>query len=242
VKYALIFSLLAISCVIVPRLWGWTDALSFFLGAYFGIGFLILAGAYGGSNACLLLKLPNGRRSALAMVLLAPYFLLNSLLLFVYRMASKEPAYVEVAPNLHLGRRLTSAEARSTEWKSVLDLAGEFEEEPTLRCRSDYRSLPILDATAPSEEELCSAVEWIDQRAGTGPLLVHCALGHGRSATVVIAYLLSKQQVQTIDGGISRLRSLGKDVQLNRLQRSRLTAFMNDLDLTRVNTAAETRT
>jgi hypothetical protein len=53
---------------------------------------------------------------------------------------------------------------------------------------------------------------------------------------------LSKQQVQTIDGGISRLRSLGKDVQLNRLQRSRLTAFMNDLDLTRVNTAAETRT
>jgi protein-tyrosine phosphatase len=105
---------------------------------------------------------------------------------------------------------------------SVLDLAGEF---PAARVPSRYRSLPVLDATAPSEEELRSATAWVAEAVAAGPVYVLCALGHGRSACVVIAYLLSVGSVGTVAEGVRLLRSLRPGVRLHPPQRRLLRRF-----------------
>jgi protein-tyrosine phosphatase len=74
--------------------------------------------------------------------------------------------------------------------------------------------LPVLDGTAPSEEELRSAAAWVAAAVAEGPVYVHCALGHGRSACVVIAYLLSVGAVGCVAEGVQRLRSLRPGVRL----------------------------
>jgi protein-tyrosine phosphatase len=51
-----------------------------------------------------------------------------------------------------------------------------------------------------------------------GPVYVHCALGHGRTATVVLAYLLATGQVATLREGLARLRTLRPGVGLHRQQ------------------------
>ena len=123
------------------------------------------------------------------------------------------------------GRRLSAREARAAGWVSVLDLACEFAATRPLRKLAGYRSLPVLDGTAPTGEQLRSAVAWLTEAVKAGPVYVHCALGHGRSACAVIAYLLSVGSVGTVAEGVAVVRSLRPAVRLQRAQRWRLDRF-----------------
>jgi hypothetical protein len=187
---------------------GWAAVLPL----YPGLSFALLAVAYAGAGPRILSKRANGKQSVLGWILFAPYFLLNALTFRLHCMLSREPAYVQVAQDLLFGRRLTSSEAKAVGFQGVLDLAAEF---PATWVPSNYQSLPVLDATAPSEAELRSAVEWITGAMTSGPVYVHCALGHGRSACVVIAYLLSIGQVRTVNEGVQLLKSLRPGVRLH---------------------------
>ena len=224
-KYGLVFLVLSAACVVAGlAAWdvvGWGAAV--FL--YAAFSFALLAIAYAGVGPRLLLKRPSGERSTWAWLLFAPYFLLNAVTFRVYRLVSREPAFAEVAPNLFFGRRLSDREAKTTGWVGVLDLAGEFPEVRSLRALPGYRSLPVLDATAPTEEQLRDATAWLPRAVAEGPVYVHCALGHGRSACVVIAYLLSAGLVGTVAEGVRGMRSLRSGVRLNPVQRQRLRAF-----------------
>ena len=204
--------MLAVGCV-VAALVAW-DVVGYaaVLPLYAAVSFALLAAAYAGVGPRLLFKRADGRRSPLGWLLFAPYFLLNAFTFGLYRRVSREPAYVQVAPNVWFGRRLSACEAEAGGWVSVLDLAGEF---PASRVGAGYRSLPVLDAAAPTEAELRDAVAWIAEAVALGPVYVHCALGHGRSACVVVAYLLSMGAVGTVAEGARRLRSLRAGVRLH---------------------------
>jgi hypothetical protein len=214
-RYSVTFLVLAAAFVVVAvAAWdsvGWAAIVPL----YAALSFALLAVAYAGAGPRILLKRPNGRRSAIGWLLLAPYFLLNTLTFGLYRLLSREPAYAEVAPNLFFGRRLSAREAEAGGWAGVLDLAGEFPAGWWQRSRPGYRSLPVLDAAAPTEEELRSAAAWVAQAAAAGPVYVHCALGHGRSACVVIAHLLVSGRVATVAEGVRLLRSLRPGVRLH---------------------------
>jgi hypothetical protein len=224
--YALTFLLLALACVASAlAAWdsvGWLTAP--FL--YAALSFLLLSAAYARAGPCLLLKRADGRRRAAAWVLFGPYFVLSALSFTLYRLVSREPAYAQAAPNVFFGRWLSARESKGTGWVAVLDLAAEFTEAAPLRRLGGYRSLPILDATAPSQEQLRSAVDWLAASTTSGSVYVHCALGHGRSACVVVAYLLSVGEVPTVVEGIRRLRSLRSGVRLNPAQRRLLRALV----------------
>jgi protein-tyrosine phosphatase len=224
-KYSLIFTLISLAATLMG-LAAW-DSIGLFAVPFFwlALSLLLVAIAFGGVGPRLLRKKPNGRQSIWAWLMFAPYFTLNLLTIRLYQWTSSEPAFVSPVTNLFFGRRLTPSECAIQPWVGVLDLAVEFTEVRALRGVREYRSMPVLDTTAPSEAQLLEAVMCLKAILPTGPVYVHCALGTGRSACVVIAYLLSAGEVATVGECIRRLRALRPGVRLSRAQRECLVAF-----------------
>ncbi len=78
--------------------------------------------------------------------------------------------------------------AISDDLTAVLDVCAEY---PRPRYRGAYRVLPLLDMVAPSENDLMQAASLLEAlRRQHGKVLTCCALGYGRSAAVVLTWLL----------------------------------------------------
>jgi hypothetical protein len=105
------------------------------------------------------------------------------------------PPWVDVTPQLVLGRRLTEPEAReqiARGVRAVLDLTAECEAPPSFRALA-YRNVPILDLTIPTPRQFAEAVDFIRAHAGDGgKVYLHCKLGRSRSASVAAAYLIAE--------------------------------------------------
>ena len=138
--------------------------------------------------------------------MLAPVLLGQQLSLRYYTRQCR--AWDEAAPGVWIGRVLTDAEAAEAVTAgvtAVLDLTAEFPEAgPFLKVR--YRNLPILDLTAPTQQQLTEAVEFITDEASCGVVYVHCKIGYSRSAAVVAGYLLASGQAATPDAALAHLR------------------------------------
>ena len=198
----------------VPRLaFGWTS-----------FCFAWLALAYGVLGPRALLKGPDGRLSWLSWLLLGPYHSLNNLCLWAARF-SREPAFHEILPGLYLGRRLSPGQARLLSVGAVLDVTAELSEcSSFLRPGLDYRLLPTLDKRPLLPEQIAQAVEFI--RSAQTPVYVHCALGHGRSASVVAAYLIACQKVQGVDEAETFLAKIRPQVGLTAQQKQSVQAYL----------------
>lgn len=233
VPYGVVFATLAaVAALVAVQADGWQLLPLRIAGGATALSFTLVAVAYFGAGPRLLFKRASGRRHLLAWLVHWPYFALTALSYCLSRvLARREGAFVEVAPNVILGRRLTARESRRAEtqgWVAVLDLAAELPEAQPLRDLANYRSLPVLDATAMHTAQLRDAVEWVSRNASDGPVYVHCALGHGRSALVAAAYLIAAGLAPDAKAAVKRLRELRPGVRLQRSQRRVLERFAND--------------
>ncbi|WDE12522.1 diacylglycerol kinase family protein [Thalassomonas haliotis] len=90
----------------------------------------------------------------------------------------------------------------------------------------NYLNVPVLDHQSPKAEELRQAITWIDNHiTAQQRVVVHCALGRGRSVFVVAAYLLAKSpelSVREVLENISRIRA---SAGLNKAQMKRLVKY-----------------
>ena len=114
----------------------------------------------------------------------------------------------ELAPGVWIGGRLSAREAAIAMGRgvtSVLDLAAELDEVKAFR-RLRYRSLPVLDLTAPTLEQLDEAVRFIRAESRRGIVYVHCKIGYSRTAAVAAAYLLATRRVRTTGEALAWLR------------------------------------
>jgi protein-tyrosine phosphatase len=177
----------------------------------------------------------DGRLSAAATFLLAPYLLGASLSFRRFR--HRDTAYDEVAPDLLVGRRLDAAEAAEAVAAhgiaTVVDLTAEFPETRMFRTLS-YLNVPILDLTPPTPDELHAVCRFIDSRIGAGPVYLHCALGYSRSAVFAAAYLLHAGHCATVRQAIETVRRARPKVVLNDTHLATLSTFLavtnRDLD------------
>jgi 1-acyl-sn-glycerol-3-phosphate acyltransferase/protein-tyrosine phosphatase len=117
--------------------------------------------------------------------------------------------YDRVAPGVWIGRRLSEREALDAVEigvTAVLDLTAEMSEAPAF-ARLPYRNLAVLDLTAPTQDQLKEAIDFISAHSAAGVVYVHCKVGYSRSAAIIGAYLLSCGLAHTTDDALAAIRS-----------------------------------
>lgn len=121
----------------------------------------------------------------------------------------------EVVPGLYLGSLPRGAHACGPAAQATgIDLTAEHAAPRELRTSGHYVNVPMLDLVPPSRAALERAAKAISQAHGRGPVLVWCALGYGRSAAAVAAYLLLSGTVRSVDEAYSRIRAVRPRVVL----------------------------
>jgi dual specificity protein phosphatase-like protein/PAP2 superfamily protein len=186
--------------VLALAFWPWgalllwpTIALGLVASAYLGLGPIIFRKVDG--------RLPWSTRFALGPCLLGQYF---SLLYYRRRCRSWD----EVTGRVWIGGKLSRREAHKALQSgvtSVLDLTAEFSETEAFR-RIVYRNIPILDLTAPAQDQLTEMGEFIDKQARQGVVYVHCKIGYSRSAAAVAAYLIMSGRVAGVEEAFTIVR------------------------------------
>jgi membrane-associated phospholipid phosphatase len=168
-------------------------------------GLAIVAAAYFGLGPGIFRK-TDGRLPPSARLVFAPVLIGQYLSLVYYRRHCR--AWDEVAPGVLVGRRLTEAEAAAAVRlgvTAVLDLTAEFSEVKAFRATT-YRNIAVLDLTAPTQEQLHEAAQFIAEEAAKGTVYLHCKIGYSRSAAVAGAYLLVSREAATVEEAVARLR------------------------------------
>lgn len=138
------------------------------------------------------------------------------------------PAIQKVAPKLYLACRLFPSDTdflKEEGVHAILDATAEFDglnwsaEDKNL----DYLNVPILDHTSPHKDDLVHAVKWIANHIEDGRgVVVHCAMGRGRSVLIVAAYLLASKAFANIDDALAHISGSRATARLNSLQYGKL--------------------
>ena len=219
---ALVFVLLGITTadLYFRSAWGWA-ALSFF----------VVSLAYIFNNPSIFRKRADGSIPLSVRWTLWPFLWATQCFNAIARSRDKEPAIQEVEPGLFLARRLFPSDIhflKSHNICAVLDVTAEFNSlNWTLLGEGiDYLNVPILDHSTPSEVQVKRALNWIHtHRKGGRSVIVHCALGRGRSVFMMAAYLLSQHSDRTVAGVIKQIKSVRKSAHLNKRQFHKLSTM-----------------
>jgi protein-tyrosine phosphatase len=119
---------------------------------------------------------------------------------YVYENVNGHDWFDPITPNLWLGGAPTYA--RDYQFildngiTAVLNIRSEREDDLAFYEAHDITHVQykVPDVTVPDAKVITEAVGWIDQQIEDGrTVLVHCAKGRGRSATLVAAYLMQEQ-------------------------------------------------
>ena len=137
----------------------------------------------------------------------------------------------EVFTGVWIGRKLKDHEADEAVRRgitAVLDLTAEFSEaKPFLATR--YLNLPILDLTAPTQEQLQRMAAFIGEQSAAGIVYVHCKIGYSRSAAAVGVFLLATDRAANVAEVLAILRRVRPSIVVRPEVIAALTVFRNSL-------------
>jgi hypothetical protein len=192
--------------------WLWPGVLAALL-IWVGGVTLLVATAIGSGWTGLLGKRPDGTVPWWSYALFAPWH--GVVRASAARARAREPVVQALADGWFLG----GWPAPAGPWGAVVDLTCELPR----RCRDGaYCAAPTWDGTAPSDTTLAEAARWAAAQRELGPVLVHCAHGHARSATVMAAAWVLCGEASSWQEAIERMASRRPTVRLTRDQRAAL--------------------
>ena len=177
-------------------------------------------------------KSANGRRSWTATLLLAPYLLFARVVWEVQTRISSEPACNSVNPPLIVARWLRGTELPHG-IAAIVDLTSEMGASPAARQHRGYLCAPLLDANGLEPVDLVRLVLRLPPEPA-GPLLIHCANGHGRTGTIAAAWLIAHSDANTPEEALLNLTAVRPAIRLRGRQRKDLTRaalLLNELKL-----------
>lgn len=176
----------------------------------------VFAGAYLLRAPGLLGKTPEGRIARWAWLLHLPAFLATWGLWRLFARFRRGACH-EVAPGVWLGRRPFACDLPPGT-QLVVDLTAEFPVDPAVQALAPVCFVPTLDGTAPDDRAALAALE--RALASPGPVYLHCAAGHGRSAALAAAFLVRRGVCADLAAAEAHLRRLRPGVRLSRGQRA----------------------
>ena len=217
-KYAIIFFIFGIYLIIL----GFRFSNAGWLLLWFGANFVVVGAAYGWLGAKAFGKRSSGKIAGWALCLLLPYLLLNWTLWHIQRLITKSECCNKIAPNIWIGRRAFANELPDN-ISLIVDLTAELTEPPDLISGKTYICVPTLDASVPSDEVFQELIGTISSWQGN--IYIHCALGHGRSATVAAAILISQGVVDNANQAEKLLKKARPGISFSTAQRQLLERF-----------------
>jgi hypothetical protein len=192
-------------------------AAAFFLGGAFlwllwpAIALAAVAAAYLGVGPGLFAKGADGRVDWATRLILLPYRL--GARLNVHLWTHKDPARIEIADGVWLGRFPSAAECRGI--GAIVDMTCEF---PRHARGSNWHCVPMLDLVAPEAAALRLAADRIESARRHGPVLVCCALGYGRSAAALAVWLVRSGRAPDPAAALAQLKTMRPRLAVNAQQ------------------------
>lgn len=166
-------------------------------------------------------KRPDGTLAWWAWLAWAPMFGYMRMLHEAARSLTSERVADEVAPGVWVGRRPRRDELPAG-IAIIVDLCAELPAAPGVPRGvpgRGYLSVPSLDATSPTPAQIVRTVDAV--LAAGGPAFIHCAFGHGRSATIAAAVLIRRGDA-TLDNVEAMMQARRPRIGLNAPQRAAL--------------------
>jgi hypothetical protein len=229
VIYALLFG--AVALVGALMVWAAVQVGAPWLAVPFAWGacaFAMAALAYGGVGPGVFGKRADGTVPGWSYVLSGPFLVVGRAGLRAFNATGLETPWSQVDTNLWLGRRPQGPDGEPFAVLApvaVLDMTAEVARSRRLRGSEAYLVLPTLDNASPSAGQLDEGIRFIEAHRGRGPVYVHCALGNGRAATMLAAWMLASGKATGIEQAEDQLRAMRPSVGLSRAQRIGLSAW-----------------
>lgn len=140
------------------------------------------------------------------------------------RKHDKVPPLQQINEHLFLACRLFPSDIDSMKEMgitAVLDVTCEFDglEWSSTQENIRYLNIPVLDHSVPTRAQLNQAINWIHHQIKEDRrVVVHCALGRGRSVFVMAAYLLSQNKDADVHTILEQIKETRETANLNKRQ------------------------
>lgn len=196
------------------------------------ISLALVALAYYKNNGRIFRKRSDGTIPKAVRILFWPFMLGVYTYNRVIRSITSLPSIQRIEPGLFLAARLTPADVEALhahEIDAVLDVTAEFESLNVSLVGEgiEYLNVPVLDHAYPDFPTLLKAVRWIEsQRKKNRSVVVHCALGRGRSVMIMVAYLLARDPDKSIAEVMEQIQSIRHRARLNSSQHKALQEYI----------------
>ena len=211
-RYAAVFSLMALAWISVAV---YVRGIAWLL-LWPVLSYGLVGAAYWRNDPQLFGKRTDGTMRPLSLIALLPYLVMAWVAWAFTVLLSSEPAAHEISPGLWIGRRPRSNDLPAGV-AVIIDLTCEMIDSIKVRSSAAYLCVPMLDGIGPPETRVQQVIE--RARDAEGPVLIHCAQGHRRSAIAAAAILVARGHVQDAAKAIEQVaqrpgaRMSGKEAQ-----------------------------
>ena len=140
------------------------------------------------------------------------------------RKHDKVPPIQKINDHLFLACRLFPSDIDTLKENgitAILDVTCEFDglEWSSTQENISYLNIPVLDHSVPTHSQLNQAINWIHHHIKEDRrVVVHCALGRGRSVFVMAAYLLSQDKNADVHQVLAQIKETRETANLNKHQ------------------------
>lgn len=195
-----------------------------FVWAWTSLSLFLVSSAYWFNLASIFRKRQNGTIPWYIRWGLIPFLLGSHVYNFWARKRDSVPSMQKIDDQLYLGCRLTSkdlAKIKANKITAILDVTAEFDglDWSQFEDHIEYLNIPILDHSVPTSAQLNQAVNWLHRQVRANKqVLIHCALGRGRSVLVLAAYLVCKNKHRDFAEVLQQIKQVRKTAGLNKWQ------------------------